>query len=70
VPLSLNFCSPSVTNSGRRLVPVMGKSLSINRCSKSPETSNNIALVLLDFAGTARMCGISKGVDADGRTSR
>jgi hypothetical protein len=35
--------------------------------SKSSEMSNMIALVLLDFGGTGSMCGIGKGVDADGR---
>ena len=35
--------------------------------SKSREMSNMIALVSLDFGGTGSMCGIGKGVDADGR---
>jgi hypothetical protein len=29
--------------------------------------SNMIALVSLDFGGAGSMCGIGKGVDADGR---
>jgi hypothetical protein len=29
--------------------------------------SNMIALVSLDFGGGGSMCGIGKGVDADGR---
>jgi hypothetical protein len=29
--------------------------------------SNMIALVLLDFGGAGSMCGVGKGVDADGR---
>jgi hypothetical protein len=36
-------------------------------CSKSLEMSNMIALVSLDFSGAGSMCGIGKGVDADGR---
>jgi predicted ATPase len=31
------------------------------------EMSNMIALVSLDFGGAGSMCGIGKGVDADGR---
>jgi len=41
-------------------------SIRIQRCSVSPETSNKITLVSLDFAGTGSMCAGSKGVDADG----
>jgi hypothetical protein len=36
-------------------------------CSESREMSNMIALVSLDFGGAGSMCGIGKGVDADGR---
>ena len=35
--------------------------------SESREMSNMIALVSLDVGGTGSMCGIGKGVDADGR---
>jgi hypothetical protein len=38
----------------------------IQRCSASLEMSNKIALVSLDFAGAARMCGRDKGVGDDG----
>jgi len=31
----------------------------IQRCSVSPETSNNIALVSLDFVGTAKALGLT-----------
>jgi len=37
-------------------------------CSELREMSNMIALVSLDFGGAGSMCGVSKGVDADGRT--
>jgi hypothetical protein len=33
---------------------------SIHRCSSSLETSNNIALIWLDFWDTGSMCGVSK----------
>jgi hypothetical protein len=32
--------------------------------------SNNIALISLDFAATGSMCGVSKGAEVDGHTSR
>jgi hypothetical protein len=36
-------------------------------CPELREMSSMIALVSLDFGGTGSMCGIGKGVDADGR---
>ena len=36
------------------------------RCSVSLETSNKIALISFDFAGTGSMCGGNKGVGHHG----
>jgi hypothetical protein len=41
--------------------------LPIYLCPELSDMSNMIAPVSLDFPGTGSMCGIGKGVDADGR---
>jgi hypothetical protein len=59
----------SVVNSRHRglLAEQRGFELPIYLCRQLREMSNMIAPVSLDFPGTGSVCGIGKGVDADGR---